>query len=141
MNQQFVTKSADETEKIAEQFAKELQGGEVVLLCGEMGAGKTHFTKGIAKGLDIDDVVTSPTFALHNVYFGRLTLNHFDFYRIDDPAEAEMLGLDEFFYDKCGVSVIEWSENIAELIPKKRIVVSIQKLSDFERVIKIEYNI
>lgn len=137
MMQEYITKSVAETENIAETFAETLQGGEVVLLCGEMGAGKTHFTKGIAKGLKIDDVITSPTFALHNVYLGRLTLNHFDFYRIDDPAEAEMLGLDEFFYDKNAVSVIEWSENVAELIPKEHIKVTIQKLSENERKIDI----
>ena len=104
MKQQFVSKSVEQTEKIAQDFGATLNGGEVVLLFGEMGAGKTHFVKGLAKGLDVDDIITSPTFALHNQYFGRLVLNHFDFYRVDDPTEAEMLGLDEFFYDENGVS-------------------------------------
>ena len=138
MKQQFVTNSIMQTEQIAQEFGKTLQGGEVVLLRGEMGAGKTHFVKGLALGLDISDTITSPTFALHNQYFGRLTLNHFDFYRVDDPTEAEMLGLDEFFYDKNGVSAIEWDENVAYLLPQNCIIISIDKLSENSRQITIE---
>lgn len=138
MIQKYVTNSVDQTVQIAQDFGKSLCGGEVVLLHGEMGAGKTHFVKGLALGLGIDDTITSPTFALHNQYFGRLTLNHFDFYRVDDPTEAEMLGLDEFFYDNSGVSAIEWSQNIAYLLPKDCISVTISKLSENERQITIE---
>lgn len=138
MKQQYETKTVEETEHIAAQFGVALLGGEVVLLRGEMGAGKTHFVKGLALGLNITDTITSPTFALHNQYFGRLTLNHFDFYRVDDPTEAEMLGLDEFFYDKNGVSAIEWSENISYLLPKDCITVTISKLSENERLITFE---
>lgn len=138
MKQVFESKGVLQTEAIAEEFAKTLKGGDVVLLKGEMGAGKTHFTKGIAKGLGICDVITSPTFAIHNVYDGKLTLNHFDFYRIEDSSEAEMLGLDEFFYDKNAVSVIEWSENVQELLPEKRIEVIIRKISENARSIEIE---
>lgn len=138
MFQTCISHSVAETENIAERFAQTLTGGEAVLLVGEMGAGKTHFVKGLAKGLNIDDVITSPTFTLHNIYYGRLTLNHFDFYRVEDPAEAEMLGLDEFFYDRRGVSAIEWSENIRELIPAKHITVTIEKLNESERKITVE---
>ena len=138
MKQQFVTKNVDQTEELAQDFGRSLKGGEVVLLQGEMGAGKTHFCKGLARGLDVCDVITSPTFALHNSYQGRLTLNHFDFYRIDDPSEAEVLGLDEFFYDAHGVAVIEWGDNVAELIPTKRITVTIQKTGDDSRSITVE---
>lgn len=138
MKQQFVTNNVEQTERIACDFGKTLNGGEVVLLRGEMGAGKTHFVKGLALGLGIDDIITSPTFALHNQYSGKLVLNHFDFYRLDDPAEAEMLGLDEFFYDKNGVSAIEWSENVACLLPDGCSTVTIVKLSENERQIIIE---
>ncbi len=138
MKQQFVSISTEQTEQIAQAFGKSLHGGETVLLQGEMGAGKTHFVKGLALGLGINDIVTSPTFALHNQYEGRFILNHFDFYRVDDPAEAELLGLDEFFYDKNAVSAIEWSENIACLLPAGCITVTITKLSAEERRILIE---
>lgn len=138
MKQQFTTNGVEQTELIARDFGKTLHGGEVVLLRGEMGAGKTHFVKGLALGLEITDTVTSPTFALHNQYEGRVILNHFDFYRVDDPAEAEMLGLDEFFYDAHAVSAIEWSENISYLLPRSCIVVTITKLSADKRQIEIE---
>ena len=133
----FITHSVDETENYAEQLASNFVGGEVLLLCGELGAGKTHFVKGLAKGLGIDEVITSPTFALHNSYAGRLTLNHFDFYRIEDSEEVEILGLDEFFYDKHGVAAIEWSENVASLLPKHCVTVTIDKIDDDTRKITV----
>lgn len=138
MQKTYVTNSVIETERIAEQLGRTLSGGETVLLSGEMGAGKTHFVKGLAVGLEISDVITSPTFALHNSYTGRLTLNHFDFYRIDDSSEVEVLGLNEFFYDDRGVSVIEWGENIADLIPANSIRVTIEKLSENRRRITLK---
>lgn len=134
---QIATQSAEQTETFAEQFAATLTGGEVLLLVGELGAGKTHFVKGLARGLGIDDVVTSPTFALHNSYRGRLTLNHFDFYRIDSSDEAAILGLDEFFYDLSAVSAIEWSERVADLLPTHCITVRIDKTGDCSRNITI----
>lgn len=136
---QFISHNVSETQKFAESFAKNLNGGETILLCGELGAGKTHFVKGLARALEIDDVITSPTFALHNAYCGKkLTLNHFDFYRIESSEEVEMLGLNEFFGEKGSVCAIEWSENIVDLLPKNCITVTIRKLSDSEREIVVE---
>lgn len=131
------TRSTEETEAFAAQFAQTLKGGEVLLLEGELGAGKTHFVKGLALGLQIGDVVTSPTFALHNEYSGRLRLNHFDFYRIDSSEEVEILGLNELFYDKAAVAAIEWSSRVAELLPAGCITVRIDKTGDNERRITI----
>ena len=136
-NCEYISHSVAETETFAEQLADTFVGGEVLLLQGDLGAGKTHFVKGLAKGLGIDDVVTSPTFALHNSYTGRLTLNHFDFYRIEDSEEVEILGLDEFFYDKQGVAAIEWSENVASLLPKQCITLTIEKIDDNARKITV----
>ena len=137
---EYISRSVHETEAFAEQLAKTFVGGEVLLLHGEMGAGKTHFVKGLARGLGIDDVVTSPTFALHNSYAGRLTLNHFDFYRIEDSEEVAVLGLDELFYDRHAVAAIEWSENVAPLLPQRCIAVTIEKIDDNSRKITVTGN-
>ena len=134
---EFISHNVDETESFAEQLATNFVGGEVLLLDGDLGAGKTHFVKGLARGLGIDDVVTSPTFALHNSYTGRLNLNHFDFYRIEDSEEVEILGLNEYFYDKNGVAAIEWSANVASLLPKHCITVTIGKIDDNTRTITV----
>ena len=138
---EFISNSVAETESYAEQLAKGFTGGEVILLHGDLGAGKTHFVKGLARGLSIDEVITSPTFALHNSYNGRLTLNHFYFYRIEDSEEIAILGLNEFFYDKNAVAAIEWSENINNLLPRYCISVTIDKLDDTTRKITLKEDI
>ncbi len=132
----FITNSFEQTKQVAYDLAKTFVGGEVVLLDGDLGAGKTVFAKGVARALGIDQEVTSPTFAIHNSYNGNLVLNHFDFYRLDE-SEAEMLGLDEFFGDKNGVCLVEWWSNIVGLLPKNCIKVSIQKIDENTRKIDI----
>lgn len=132
-----VCTSVQQTLRLAEELAKNLQGGDVVLLTGELGAGKTHFVKGMARALGVEDVVTSPTFALHNSYQGStFTLNHFDFYRIQ-AEEAEILGLNEFFFDKSGVCAVEWWQNVKPLLPKRCIEVLLEKQGD-SRVVTIK---
>lgn len=138
MKKTITTYNVEQTELFARQFAETLVGGEVILLQGEMGAGKTHFVKGLAQGLNITDTITSPTFALHNQYFGRLTLNHFDFYRIENSEEVELMGLTEFFGQKDGVCAIEWSENISDLIPSNAIIITINKVDDNTRIITVK---
>ena len=127
--------SAEETIQIAEQYAKSLQKGDVVLLCGEMGAGKTVFVKGVARALGIDEEITSPTYAYMNDYGGKLY--HYDCYRLTSGAQAEALGLTDYFYAD-GICVIEWSENIAEVLPEYCKKVTIRKLSETEREIVCE---
>ena len=131
----FISKSAEQTLAFAERYAKTLRGGDVLLLDGEMGAGKTLFTKGLAKGLGIEEEVTSPTYAYMNDSDGRLF--HYDCYRIESVEQAERLGLADYF-DMGGVCVIEWSQNIAPLLPRvvKRVV--IKKISESEREIVYE---
>lgn len=133
----FTTNSPDETEEIGYKLGKILNGGEVICLNGDLGTGKTAFTKGIAKALDIEEYITSPTFALVNEYSGRLKLNHFDVYRISDEDELLEIGFEDYIYSD-SVSVVEWSELISGIIPENRIEVTINKeLSTGENVRKI----
>lgn len=134
----FISQSEKDTYKIASIFEKLLKGGEVVILNGDLGAGKTTFTKGLAKALNVAENVTSPTFTLMNIYTsGRLNLYHFDMYRIEDQSEALELGLNEFFNSPNSVCMIEWAKNIRSLLPKKLITIDIKKLNDTEREIEI----
>ncbi len=134
----YISNSVEQTMDIAMQFAATLKGGETVLLSGDLGAGKTHFAKGVARQFGIDEVVTSPTFTLHNCYQGRLALNHFDFYRIDDAEEVAILGLDELFSVPDGVALIEWSQNVKSLLPSKCTVVTVTKTGENSREIDIQ---
>ena len=104
----YLTKSAEETSSVAEKFAERLEGGDVVLLTGELGAGKTTFTKGIAKALGVSSVVTSPTFTIVKEYEGKkLNLYHMDLYRVS--GDTVDLGLEDYLERKDGVVVIEWN--------------------------------
>ncbi len=119
-------------------FAKTLNGGDVVLLDGQLGAGKTHFAKGVALGLNISDTITSPTFTLHNILEGgKFTLNHFDFYRLDSEDEALNLGLSEYFGDKKSVCLVEWWQNVKGLLPKRVKKVSIKVIDQNTREVTI----
>ena len=128
----FLSNSPGETESFAEEYAKTLRAGDIVLLDGDMGAGKTAFAKGVAKGLGIEEEVTSPTYAYMNDYDGRLF--HYDCYRIESVEQAETLGLADYF-DMGGICLIEWSQNIAPLLPKSVKRVIIKKLGENRREI------
>lgn len=129
----IITKTREETERFAYEYAKTLRPGDVVLLDGDMGAGKTTFSKGVAKGLGIEEEVTSPTYAYMNDYDGRLF--HYDCYRIESVEQAENLGLADYF-DMGGICLIEWAQNISPLLPRKVKRVVIGKLSENEREIE-----
>ena len=134
---EFISESANETMEIASLIAKELKGGEVIAFRGELGMGKTCFTKGLAKGLLYDGDVTSPTFALINEYLGgRLPLYHYDMYRISSWDELYSSGFFEYL-DMGGVIAAEWSENIENALPDNTIYVSFEKLGENRRKIKI----
>ena len=130
----FYSASREQTYEFAVEYAKSLKRGDVLLLDGDMGAGKTVFAKGIAKGLHIEEEVTSPTYAYMNDYDG--VLFHYDCYRIESVEQAENLGLADYF-DMGGICLIEWSQNIAPLLPKRCKTVKINKISETER--EIEY--
>ena len=131
---EYITEKYEDTILVAEAFAKTLNKGDVVVLKGEMGAGKTIFTKGIAKALGIKDEVTSPTYAHMNDYDGKLY--HYDCYRLSGGDDAEALGLTDYFYGN-GICVIEWAENIADVLPDNVKVVKIEKLSENKRKITL----
>ena len=128
----MIAKSARETMAFAQNYAASLRPGDVVLLYGEMGAGKTEFVKGLAMGLGIEEEITSPTYAYMNDYGGKLY--HFDCYRLAGGAQAEALGLTDYF-DAGGICVLEWPQNIADVLPAGCKRVEIRKVSEEEREI------
>ena len=130
----YTSKCPEDTMNIANKLAKSFKGGEILILNGELGAGKTTFTKGIAQGLNVDDIITSPTFTIMNEYRGRLNLYHYDMYRVEDLSELDELGIDEYLYAD-GVAVIEW--NKYNLSNDKVIRVNIEYIDDVSRRITI----
>ncbi len=117
---ELITHSEEETIKAGLRFAAELQAGDVLALVGDLGSGKTHFTKGICRGLQIHDDITSPTFVILNEYVsGRLPVYHFDFYRMKSLAELDEIGFEEYLY-RDGVCIIEWADMVAEKLPPRR---------------------
>ena len=133
---EIITKSAEETKTLAKKLAGGLTGGEVVLLYGDLGAGKTTFVQGLAEGLGIKDKVLSPTFVLRRFYGGKINLMHYDFYRLESEKDLENLDLDE---DLSGnnVVVIEWPERIGFERDGARCVYFEDK-GDEERLVKID---
>ena len=118
------SESPDETEALGERIGRALAPGSVVALIGELGAGKTTLTKGIARGLDVPDLIHSPTFTLIHEHRGRLSVAHFDLYRLDAPEQLDDLGYEEYFFGDW-VCVIEWAEKIMELLPPDHLEIRI----------------
>lgn len=139
----YISNSACETEAIAAEFAKKLKIGDVVTLDGDLGAGKTAFTRGVATGLGITDVVVSPTFTIINEYrHGQMPLMHFDIYRLDNPDDLYDIGWDEYAGGE-GVCIVEWSCLLPECFHMPHYKVNITKdMSKGEdvRYISIEYS-
>lgn len=134
----FKTQSSSETEKIGYQLGKNIKDGSVVAMFGDLGAGKTAFTRGFTKGMGIDCDVSSPTFALVNEYRGeRKTLYHFDMYRISGWDDLYSTGYFDYLDTGCCL-IIEWSENIEAVLPENCVRVTITKTENFnERNIEI----
>ena len=130
----YESKNADDTMAFASAYAGTLAPQTVIILSGDLGAGKTTFVKGLAKGLGLDDEVTSPTYAYLNVYGDKLY--HYDCYRLSDGESAENLGLTDYFNGD-NICVIEWAENIVDVLPKNLVKIVINKLSKNKRSITI----
>lgn len=112
----ITTHSATETQNLGKRLASKLSGGNLLSLTGDLGAGKTCFTQGLAKGLGIQNPITSPTFNLIKEYKGRMPFYHFDVYRLKSLSELVDLGYEEYFYSD-GVTAIEWGDRVRELLP------------------------
>jgi len=120
------TYSQEETEEFGREIGIKANAGDIYCLSGDLGVGKTVFTRGFARGLGIDDDITSPTFTLINEYFGRLPMYHFDVYRVGGSDEMEYIGCDEYFFGN-GVCLIEWAEMIEDMIPENAVWIKIEK--------------
>ena len=133
----YFTKSPEETERLAAAWAKLLRPGTVIAYRGDLGAGKTAFTRGLARGLGITDPVTSPTYTIVNEYLdGRLPLFHFDMYRLHSADDLFDIGWDDYL-ERGGICAVEWSENVADAL-EDPLVVTIEKVDETTRKITFE---
>jgi len=133
----FISKSIKDTQEFASEFAKDLKPGAIVLLKGDLGAGKTTFVKYVVKSLGSKDLVTSPTFTLLNEYNAKVAVYHFDMYRLKDGAEAVDCGLDEILRKNDGVCFVEWPEKVKSILPKNCYVVNITSGTNGERIFEV----
>lgn len=121
------TRCAEETFALGEKIGQQALAGQVFTLVGDLGVGKTVFTQGMAKGLGIEEPISSPTFTIVQVYDeGRLPFYHFDVYRIGDISEMDEIGFEDYVYGE-GVSLIEWANLIEEILPEKCVAITIEK--------------
>ena len=137
---QIPTHSADETQALGQKLASRLAPGDVIAYFGDLGAGKTAFTRGLAQGLGITDPVTSPTYTIVNEYLsGRIPLFHFDMYRLSSSDELFDIGWEDYL-DRGGVCAVEWSENVRDALPPDAVTVTIARCpeNDGWRTITIE---
>lgn len=133
----YISKSAEETEAIGKELGSKLKKGQVVSLRGSLGAGKTVFAKGIARALGINESIVSPTFTLVQEYDGAEKLYHLDIYRLSGEDEFESMGGEEFLYPD-GITLIEWSEKIEDILPDDTLFVNIEIEDNQDRVIEIK---
>ena len=125
MRKEYISKSEEDTINFASQFASKLQLGNIIILSGDLGAGKTKFTQGILKYFNLENEISSPTFTIVNEYTdSTIPIYHFDVYRINDVEEMFEIGYEEYFFSE-GVSVVEWADLIEEIIPEDAIRINI----------------
>ncbi len=136
---ELVSQSPEQTQKLGVRIGELALLGDVFLLMGEMGTGKTCLTQGIAWGLGIKEYALSPSFVIMRELYGRLPLYHIDLYRLDRIEESMELGLDDYLYGR-GVCVVEWAEKALSILPKKHLLIKIGYLSDTGRSFEIKPN-
>ena len=137
MNMQYITNSPAQTEAIGAALGKIIEPGTVIAYRGDLGAGKTAFTRGLAKGLGCTEIVTSPTYTIVNEYLGgRCPLFHFDMYRLTSSDDLWDIGWEDYL-DRNGVCAVEWSENVEDAL-EDPIIITIEKLGEDSRRITIE---
>ena len=134
---ELISHSQEQTQRLGIRLGELAQTGDVILLTGNLGSGKTCLTQGIAWGLGVKEYAFSPSFVIMREYHGRLTLYHLDFYRLDRIEEIADLGLDEYLYGK-GVCVVEWAENGMAVLPEEHLLINLSYISDTERSINFE---
>ena len=133
----YISNNEQETEALGERLARDLPGGSVVAMYGDLGAGKTAFVRGMARGLGLDCRVSSPTFTIVNEYLGDRELIHFDMYRLSGADELFEIGWEDYL-SRGAICAVEWSENVQNAFFGDEITVTIEKLGDTERKISIE---
>ena len=134
---EFISHSQLETEEVGRKLAEKLPGGSVVAMYGDLGAGKTSFVRGMAKGMGLSCRVSSPTFTIVNEYLGERELIHFDMYRLSSADELFDIGWEDYL-SRGAVCAVEWSENVQDAFFGDEVVVRIEKLNDTDRKITIE---
>lgn len=131
-----VCKTEMDMEELGKKMGSQFKGGEVISLRGSLGAGKTVFARGVARSLDIEEAIVSPTFTLLQQYNGRLTMYHMDLYRISSEEDFMMIGGEDMLYSN-GVCLIEWSEVISEILPENTVFIQITVNADQSRTVEI----
>ena len=131
---QWTLTGVEETQRFAERLAVFLQPSDLLALEGDLGAGKTTFTQGLARGLGVRSVVNSPTFTIIKEYQGSLPLYHMDVYRVGDDVDS--LGLDDYFFGE-GICVVEWASLIEDVLPPERLTIYLRRISDEQRLVEM----
>jgi tRNA threonylcarbamoyladenosine biosynthesis protein TsaE len=137
MNKTIIARTAADMEEIGIDLAQRLTDGILISLVGQLGAGKTTFVKGLARGLLVTDIVVSPSYLLAREYAGRLAIHHIDAYRVSSLSELAEVGLDEFLPPTTGVTVVEWPSRVSGIVEASDIVIQIDLLDDHARQVQI----
>ena len=138
-NTELISHSPEQTQELGKRIGRLAQAGDVILLVGDLGTGKTCLTQGIAWGLDIEEYALSPSFVIMRELYGRLPLYHIDLYRLDRIEESVDLGLDDYLYGR-GVCVVEWAEKALSILPREYLLIEINYISDTGRSFGIKPN-